>query len=289
LNRGQLDQYHGGVILPNQNNGPVLSPAFAPVKELLEQQIGDGLHPGAQLCVEHGGEIVADFAVGEAENGAGKPLTHNSVMPLFSSAKPITAVAIGVLVDSGRLNFDDPVATHVPEFASQGKSNIQLRHLLNHTSGLADDALADGGSDRAEVIARLGDSLAIPGWVPGERAAYLPTSGWHMLGEVIERASGTSFGSFVQSFVLEPLQMSDTYPVVDPAAAEQLGPRLGVMHNTRQRDSAAMMTDPGLHARTSGPVRSAGQQLSRASSRHGEAVLNVAGRRGVTERRTDHC
>ena len=100
-------------------------------------------------------EIVADFAVGKALIGSGTPLAHDSVMPLFSSAKSITSVAIRALVDSGRLNFDDPVATH-------GKS----------------------------------------GWVPGDRAAYLPTAGWHMLGEVVERVSGSSFGSFVQSFVL---------------------------------------------------------------------------------------
>jgi len=66
----------------------------------------------------------------------GTLITPDSVMPLFSSAKPITAVAIGVLADSARLNFDEPVATHIPEFAARGKSNIQIKHLLNQTSGL---------------------------------------------------------------------------------------------------------------------------------------------------------
>jgi CubicO group peptidase (beta-lactamase class C family) len=135
---------------PQQTTDPVLNPAFQPVKELLEQQIQENLHPGAQLCVEIDGEVVADFAVGETLVGSGISLTNNSVMPLFSSAKPITAVALGVLVEAGRLNFDDPVATHIPEFASNEKSAIQIRHLLNHTSGLADDSLADGGTSRAE-------------------------------------------------------------------------------------------------------------------------------------------
>ncbi len=241
---GRRNYYHVGVSSPNQEHNPTLDQSFAPVKDLLERQIEDGLHPGAQLCVALDGETIVDFGVGEAVAGTGTALTHDSVMPLFSSAKPITAVAIGVLVDSGRLNFDDPVATHVPEFAAHGKSNIQVRHLMDHTSGLADDALADGGSDRAEVIARLCDSPAIPGWVPGERAAYLPTAGWHMLGEVVARASGSDFESFVQSFLLEPLQMIDTHPLIDTATAGKLGSRLAVMHNTRRRDPLVMTPDP---------------------------------------------
>jgi CubicO group peptidase (beta-lactamase class C family) len=222
------------VNTPEKKTSTVMSTAFQPVKDLLEQGIQDGLHPGAQLCVALDDEIIADFAVGEAVVSTGTSVTPDSVMPLFSSAKPITAVAIGVLADSARLNFDDPVATHIPEFAAHGKSNIQVKHLLNHTSGLADDALADGGQSRAEVIAHLSDSHAIEGWVPGERSAYNPTAGWHILGEVIERASGTSFEAFVQDFILDPLEMSDTYPNVTPAMADELGSRRVAMHDSRR-------------------------------------------------------
>ena len=120
--------------MPERGTCTVISSPFQPVKDLLEQGIQDGLHPGAQLCVALDGEVVADFAVGESVVATGTSITPDSVMPLFSSAKPITAVAIGVLADSGRLNFDDPVARHIPEFAARGKSNIQIKPLLNHTS-----------------------------------------------------------------------------------------------------------------------------------------------------------
>jgi CubicO group peptidase (beta-lactamase class C family) len=213
---------------------PVFSPAFQPVKDLLEQQIQEELHPGAQLCVALDGEVVADFAVGEAEIGSGTALTHDSIMPLFSSAKPITAVAIGILADSGRLSFDDPVASHIPEFAVNGKSGISIKHLMNHTSGLADDALADGGTNRAEVIARLNDSGTVDDWIPGERSAYIPTAGWHILGEVIERASGTTFESFVRDFILDPLSMAHTYPNVSPELANDLGANRAAMHDSRR-------------------------------------------------------
>ncbi len=214
---------------------PIIPPAFEPVKNLLEQQIQEGLHPGAQLCVALHGEVVADFAVGETVAGSGIPLTSASVMPLFSSAKPITAVAIGILADSGRLSVADRVAVHIPEFAADGKSSVQIRHLMNHTAGLADDALADGGANCAEVIVSLGDSRMHEGWVPGERSAYIPTSGWHILGELIERASGISFEDFVQDFVLSPLNMDSTFPNVDPLMATDLGDRLGMMHDSRRQ------------------------------------------------------
>jgi CubicO group peptidase (beta-lactamase class C family) len=229
-----FDQYHVGVTSPIQSTDPVFSVAFEPVRTLLQDQIQEGLHPGAQLSVAIDGELVADFAVGERVVDSGVALDNNSVMPLFSSAKPITAVALGVLVDSGRLNFDDPVATHIPEFAAHGKSSILLKHVMNHTSGLADDSLADGGTTRAEVIARLSDSKTIEGWNPGERSAYIPTAGWHILGEVIERASGSAFESFVQDFILDPLEMTDTYPNVSPTLADQLGDQLGAMHDSRR-------------------------------------------------------
>ena len=220
--------------MPERETCIAISSAFQPVKDLLEQGIQDGFHPGAQLCVALDGEVIADFAVGESVVATGTSITPDSVMPLFSSAKPITAVAIGVLADYGRLNFDDSVATHIPEFAARGKSNIQIKHLLNHTSGLAYDALADGGQSRAAVIARLNDSHTIEGCIPGECSAYNPAAGWHILGEVIERASGTSFEAFIQDFILDPLGMSETYPNVPPALADELGSRRVAMHNSRR-------------------------------------------------------
>ena len=212
----------------------MLNTEFWPVKDLLQQGIHDGLHPGAQLCVLLNGEIVADFAIGETIVGSAMGLAPDSVMPLFSSAKPITAVALGVLAESGRLNFDDPVATHIPEFAAHGKSDIQIKHLLNHTSGIADDYLADGGQSRSDVIARISDSHTIEGWIPGERSAYNPTAGWHILGEVIERASGTSFEAFIQDFILDPLEMAGTYPNLPPDLADELGFRRVAMHDSRR-------------------------------------------------------
>jgi len=232
------DHYHDLVSTIDRHYGPAIPSAFQPVKDLLEQQIQEGLHPGAQLCVSIDGDVVADFGVGETVVGSGVDLTNDSVMPLFSSAKPITAIALGILVDSGRLSFDDPVASHISEFATHGKSSIKIKHILNHTSGLADDPLADGGTSREEVISRLSDSRTIDGWVPGERSAYIPTAGWHILGEVVERASGITFESFLQDFVLDPVGMNSTFTNVSPELAEQLGNQRASVHDSRREPMA---------------------------------------------------
>ena len=259
--------------MPERETCIAISPAFQPVKDLLEQGIQDGLHPGAQLCVALDGEVVADFAVGESVVATGTAITPDSVMPLFSSAKPITAVAIGVLADSGRLNFNDLVATHIPEFAARGRSNIQIKHLLNHTSGLAYDALADGGQSRAAVIVRLSDSHTIEGFIPGECSKYNPTAGWHILGEVIERASGTSFEAFIQDFILDPLGMSETYPNVPPRPGRRTGISKGAdaQFTTSSYDRASV-----LHTRAFGPICTTRQQFSWPGPRHGEVLFDAA-------------
>jgi CubicO group peptidase (beta-lactamase class C family) len=265
----------------------------------LEAQIRDGLHPGAQLCVVLDGDIIADFAVGETIVGSDGRLTNNSIMPLFSSAKPITAVALGVLVESGRLSFDDPVASHIPEFAAHGKSAILIKHVMNHTSGLADDALTDGGSSREEVVTRLCESRAIENWLPGARSAYLPTAGWHILGEVIERASGSSFESFVQEFVLGPLDMNDTYPNVDPALASELGEQLAVMHDSRRwpmsvhpaytPERLGRFVRPGssFHGPAHDLVKFYSMLLNGGTSSNGEAILSSETVETLTTRQHD--
>ena len=225
----------------DKHTDQIIPYAFNPVKNLLEQQIQEGLHPGAQLCVAIDGEVIADFGVGETVVGSGVQVTNESIMPLFSSAKPITAVALGILVDSGLLNFDDPVISYIPEFGSHGKSSIQIKHILNHTSGLAEDALADGVTSRAEVIGRLIDSHTMEGWNPGARSAYIPTTGWHILGEVVERASGNSFNSFVKDFVLNPLGMNNTYTNVNPELATELGDQRALMHDSRREPMVVNM------------------------------------------------
>src|SRR5690606_10988321 len=92
------------------------------VRELIQRDIDDGLHPGAQVHVSRGGEVVADFAVGEARpEPESVPMTTDSLTLWRSACKPITAVAVAQQWERSRLDLDEPVATYLPAFAQGGK------------------------------------------------------------------------------------------------------------------------------------------------------------------------
>jgi CubicO group peptidase (beta-lactamase class C family) len=92
---------------------------FPRTANLLNEGIQQRLHLGGQIFVSLKGHIVADEAVGESTPGRSM---HTDDLPLWlSSTKPMTAVAIGQQEEQGRLDWDDPVAQFIPEFAQNGK------------------------------------------------------------------------------------------------------------------------------------------------------------------------
>ena len=100
----------------------------------LEAQVDAGLELGGQLFLALRGEVVADAGFGAARPG--EPMRRDHLMLWMSSTKPVAAVAICQLWERGRLELDDPVALHIPEFAQGGKERVTVRHLLTHTGGL---------------------------------------------------------------------------------------------------------------------------------------------------------
>ena len=178
-------------------------------RQAIEEGIREGLHLGAQVYASLQGEAVADGAVGEDRPGT--PLTPDHLMLWLSSTKPVGAVAIAQLWERGKLELDDPVARHIPEFAANGKEGITLRHLLTHTAGIR---MLDVGWPRLsweEIIARLCSMKPEPRWVPGRKAGYHNASSWFVLGEVVRRVGGRPFPAFVREEIFEPLGMTDSW------------------------------------------------------------------------------
>jgi CubicO group peptidase (beta-lactamase class C family) len=169
----------------------------------------EGLHLGAQLYVSCRGEVIADAAAGSRRPGA--PLRRDDLMLWQSSTKPVAAVAIAQLWERGRLELDDPVARHIPEFAVHGKGAITLRHLLTHTAGirLLDVGWPQDGWDA--IIARIAAMRPEPRWVPGRKAGYHHASSWFLLGEVVRRLDGRAFARYAREEVFEPLGMLDCW------------------------------------------------------------------------------
>jgi CubicO group peptidase (beta-lactamase class C family) len=233
---------------------------------LIEQGMADGLHIGAQLYVSRHGEPVADLALGLARPGVA--MTPDSLMIWFSCTKAVTVVAVAQQWQQGRIELDAPVARYLPEFGANGKDAVTLRHVLTHTGGFRN---ADGGaldprqtflSPWDEVIARICAARLEPGWTPGHKAGYHPTSGWFVLGEIVRRLDGRPFDRYVREAIFEPLGMADCWVGMPPEVYRAYGDRIGRMHNTVEAPRPVPVTDseaacagsvPGGNGR--GPMR----------------------------------
>ena len=147
-------------------------------------------------------------AVGHSDVGAGRKMKTDDIFWIASMSKPITAVAVALLVDDGKLSFDEPVQKYLPEFTQlQTARAITLRDLLTHTSGLGELNERSPHLTLAETSRQV---AALPlRFEPRARWGY-STAGFDVLGRVVEVASGMTFDQFLQKRLFDPLGMKDT-------------------------------------------------------------------------------
>lgn len=202
----------------------VAQPTLPGVDDALKQAISQSEISGGVAVVATADKVVHLSAVGEAVLASHTPIKTDSIFWIASMTKPITGAAVLMLQDEGKLNINDPVAKYIPEFANiktpSGQSaNLTIKHLMTHTSGLAENT-----PDQVKAAKTLAD--LIPGFTakatnfePGAKWAYCQ-SGINSLGRIVEVASGQPFAQFVQKRLFEPLAMKDTtfYPSKDQQA-----------------------------------------------------------------------
>ena len=164
----------------------------------------------------------------------GRPMTDATLLPWFSITKVLVGVSLVQQWERGRLDPDDPVAAHLPEFGAHGKQGVTLRHLLTHTARLAATPAADSDPTWAELVRAACESGLAEGWRPGRRAAYSPQLAYSVLGEVVQRVDGRPLDAYVSEEVFEPLGMADSWLALAPERHDAYGDRMGVMHDTRR-------------------------------------------------------
>jgi CubicO group peptidase (beta-lactamase class C family) len=169
---------------------------------------------GAVTLVATPDRVVHLDAIGRADISANKPMHADAILWIASMTKPITATAVMMLQDEGRLVVDDPVEKHLPEFkrlsTADGKpARVTIRHLLTHTSGMAELTPAETRGKTS-----LGD--LIPLYVaksvrfePGSKWTYCQ-SGINTAARIVEVVSGETFDRFVERRLFGPLGMKDT-------------------------------------------------------------------------------
>ncbi|MBX7159451.1 MAG: beta-lactamase family protein [Acidimicrobiia bacterium] len=217
------------------------------VVDVLEAGIPD-LHDGFQIYVSRHGVPVIDAAGGHARPDT--PMTTDTLTLWFSSTKPLTAVAIGILWERGAIALDDLVRTYIPEFGA-GKEAATIRHVLTHRGGFP---FADFGQTGSwdELVERV---MAAPANTPpGSAAMYHATAGWVVLGELVRRVDGRRIDQFVREEICEPLGMADTWLGIPAGRLDELRPKCAEIACKVPADDPARMifdlphlnTDAGL-------------------------------------------
>jgi CubicO group peptidase (beta-lactamase class C family) len=226
---------------------------------IIQEGIASGLHVGAQIHASLDGRVVADLAIGFAQPDI--PMRLDTLIPWLSCSKPIGAVAIGQLWERGKLTLDDPVSTHIPEFAVAGKDGITIRHLLTHTAGIRPAASPWEIVPWDTIIRRICAAPVEPGWTPGKKAGYHLASSWFILGELVRRLDGRPYETYVRDEIFFPLGMTDSWLAIPPDQYQVYGDRIGQMYDTshnpprvatnEQTQFGAGLCNPGASARGS--------------------------------------
>lgn len=178
---------------------------FPRLKDAIENGMAIGQHLGAVIHLRRAGEIVADFAIGDASLDPQTPLKTEQKLLWLSAGKPLTALAIGILSDRGQLRFHDPVCAYIPDFAQNGKEKITIRHVLMQAHSYKPPRIDWPRQPREKVIETICAAEMFRGGTPGEFAAYDPQTGWYLLSEIVARITRSSNHVFVKEELLAPL------------------------------------------------------------------------------------
>jgi D-alanyl-D-alanine carboxypeptidase len=171
--------------------------------------------PGMSVAVVHHGKVIFKRQYGLANVELSVPVTANSPFKIASLTKPITAIAVMMLAEDGKLSLDSTLGYYLPELPSQW-STVTVRQALSHTSGIADYFESPDGSWRnswrldvahKEFIEMTAKTPVL--FKPGTSMKYSNT-GFYLLGMLIEKVGGSSYQEYLDQHIFKPLEMNFT-------------------------------------------------------------------------------
>jgi CubicO group peptidase (beta-lactamase class C family) len=233
--------------------------------ERLQEKIQAAKPPGAASMIIRNGHIVDWQTFGYRDAEAKLPMEKDTICHIYSMTKPITSVAILMLMEEGKLTLEDRVDKFVPEFKelkvykggtvdrpilAAPERPMTIKHLLTHTAGLSygwgndnvsalyQKAKVFEVSSLQEFIERVAKLPLIAS--PGEKYEY--SVAIDVLGHIVHKVSGQPFDEFVQQRILDPLKMGDTHFVLPEAKRA----RLAKIYSMRD---GKLRAQPGLNTK----------------------------------------
>lgn len=199
---------------------------FAGIPAAMQTFIDQQEVAGVVTLVATKDKVLHLSATGQADLAAKQPMQTDSLFWIASMTKPVTATAVMMMQEEGKLSIDDPVAKYLPELAGLKTpggqpAKITLRHLLTHTSGMPEATPAQYKTAKtlADVIPFYASQPLK--FEPGSKWQYCQ-SGINSLGRIVEIVSGQSFSDFLQQRLFGPLGMKDTAFYLTPEQAARL-------------------------------------------------------------------
>jgi CubicO group peptidase (beta-lactamase class C family) len=167
---------------------------------------GDDREIGAALAVYVRGRCMVDLWGGHRDAAETQPWARDTLINVWSASKGVVSIAVAMLVDQGRLSYDDKVASHWPEFAAGGKAAITVGQLVSHQSGLNGFAEAATTEDLFDwVLSTTRLASQTPFWEPGTAASYHAITHGFLVGELVRRVTGQDVGGFIRDALAGPL------------------------------------------------------------------------------------
>jgi CubicO group peptidase (beta-lactamase class C family) len=200
------------------------------VAELVNRNIESGAVSGAVTLVARDGHVVWLQAQGVSDVALRNPMQKDTIFRVASMTKPVTAVAILILVEEGKIHLTDPVSRFLPQFRDceapllrrvlqdPFEREVTILDLLTHTSGIMSGPMSnDEGKELLDGRQRIGlkwtESLpSVPlEFPPGTRWSYSGIAGFDLLAHIVEVVSGQNFNEFVSQRIFQPLAMHETF------------------------------------------------------------------------------
>lgn len=242
----------------------------AAITEFTARSIDRGDVPGAVTLIVNRDGVLYEGAVGKQDVARGVAMLADAIFRIASMTKPVTSVAVMMLVEAGKVKLDEPVSKYLPEFAKRpviakfnaadgsyqtrpAKREITIRHLLTHTSGLGYAFTDPTVKKIVDATKKLEPELPLL-QDPGTKWTYSAST--RVLGMVVAKVSGEPLDVYLRTKIFEPLKMVDTAHVV-PASKV---PRVVTVHSRKD----GKLTEAPNEPRQESPIRGDGGLYSTA-------------------------
>jgi len=178
---------------------------FRAVRDAFAANFAESAELGARFSAAIDGEVIVDLMAGWTDRAMSVPFGPDTLAPVFSTTKAVTAVMIARLVSQGRLAYGQRVAEVWPEFGQAGKADITVEQCLSHQDGLAaftEPMDPELWFDWDAITARI--AAMAPLWPPGTASGYHPVIYGYVAGEIFRRVDGRTLGTALREDLARP-------------------------------------------------------------------------------------